>query len=996
MTSPKLLLIIASLTLFFNVNSQTGPGGVGQTNGSSNLVLWTNPDAITEADNAAFSNWPDLSGHDSNLSQNDAIRQPIIKKNILNGYDVVRFENTNRRLIKTNFRNFPTRAISGFYVNRNADRSDGVLSYASSFHNNDFLIFNSSNVTMYRDRNNLRSGIAANTNAWNIIGFRWTSNGGNTTLSQNGNSAYSNAFKNGTSITPNGTLALAAEQDRVNGNYAANQAHQGDFSEVILFNTYINEAQRIIVSNYLSAKYNINLSANNLYNEDDAANGNFDHNVAGIGQARDGSSHTDSQGSGVVRINTPSNLNSGDYLFWGENTKTPDYTNTNTTTNYKEQLVSTWRVSKTNDLGSVSVSFDLSRMAVPQGLFCSLQLVLDNDSDFSSPRAVYDLSISGTTASVNDVRFNDNDYFTLKYTNQIVWDGSTFFNGSGSSEAPSTFDSCLKLLVKTGTTAVLNTDAHVREIEVEPGASLFVEDGYLLEVEDKVVINGIIDLLGEAQLIQNHTNTSTNSGSGYLRKRQQGTSNNFNYNYWSSPVNTNGFWQIGNLEDANGAINFTSSYNADASTTPITLSNRWLYEFNGVSDDYWQWKSLTTTSNIAPGIGYTMKGSGASGTGQEYVFKGTPNDGNYSLTVTAGNDILTGNPYPSALNADEFIRNNLSVIDGTLYFWEHFESNNSHYLADYEGGYASYNLMMSLEATASAGLISGQGSASKARPTNNVAVGQGFFLSITSDGNLNFNNQQRAFAKESANESIYYKSGSKKNKVAASKVDLRPKVWFAFVDPNELKTVIGLGYDSDYATTAYDNGYDAKLYEEKRNDTYWVANDENLLIQALPNINIEDELPITIKATDEGLYKFSINNMENIPVDINIYLKDNETNVYHNLKSGTANLILSNKRYENRFSIVFQEDNTLDTNDNEDKLALIYYDSKTKNLILNDFENLNDIKALKIYNTLGQEILDKSNLESNKINMASFSNGLYIINIKSSNNIKQAAKFIKY
>ena len=158
---------------------------------------------------------------------------------------------------------------------------------------------------MYRN-NYISSSLDANNNVWNIVGFRWKSSGGTTKMSLNGNSGYTGTLSNGTSITAGGTLALAGEQDSVDDNYASNQAHQGDFSEVILFNTYINETERIIVSNYLSAKYNISLSANNFYNEDD--NGDFDHNVAGIGQASDGSNHTDSQGTGIIRINTPSVL----------------------------------------------------------------------------------------------------------------------------------------------------------------------------------------------------------------------------------------------------------------------------------------------------------------------------------------------------------------------------------------------------------------------------------------------------------------------------------------------------------------------------------------------------------------------------------------------------------------------------------------------------------------------------------------------------------------
>ena len=111
-----------------------------------------------------------------------------------NGYDVVRFEATNRRLGKTSFTNFPTTAISGFYVNNTGDTNDGVLSYASTASNNNFLIFRSGNLRIYR--NNPRTfNLAANNNMWNIVGFGWTSAGGNSWMSLNGT--------NGTSVSAN-------------------------------------------------------------------------------------------------------------------------------------------------------------------------------------------------------------------------------------------------------------------------------------------------------------------------------------------------------------------------------------------------------------------------------------------------------------------------------------------------------------------------------------------------------------------------------------------------------------------------------------------------------------------------------------------------------------------------------------------------------------------------------------------------------------------------
>ncbi|MCA0154562.1 hypothetical protein LBV24_15150, partial [Winogradskyella sp. 2Y89] len=84
---------------------------------------------------------------------------------------------------------------------------------------------------------------------------------------------------------------------------------------------------------------------------------------------------------------------------------------------------------------------------------------------------------------------------------------------------------------------------------------------------------------------------------------------------------------------------------------------------------------------------------------------GKPNNGDINLTITGGNDYLVGNPYASAIDADQFIRDNGPeleytdpgstpesdpLLSGTLYFWEHW-GGGSHILAEYQGGYATYN-----------------------------------------------------------------------------------------------------------------------------------------------------------------------------------------------------------------------------------------------------------------------------------------------------------------
>jgi hypothetical protein len=61
--------------------------------------------------------------------------------------------------------------------------------------------------------------------------------------------------------------------------------------------------------------------------------------------------------------------------------------------------------------------------------------------------------------------------------------------------------------------------------------------------------------------------------------------------------------------------------------------------------------------------------------------------------VGANQLLLAGNPYPSALDSNAFIQDNLSVVGSNtsdakwrFYIWEHYSTNNTHILRDYQEG----------------------------------------------------------------------------------------------------------------------------------------------------------------------------------------------------------------------------------------------------------------------------------------------------------------------
>jgi len=250
------------------------------------------------------------------------------------------------------------------------------------------------------------------------------------------------------------------------------------------------------------------------------------------------------------------------------------------------------------------------------------------------------------------------------------------------------------------------------QLSVRNDTYLFVSDEVLF-VEDNINLqeaNSNIYLRNEAQLLQG-SGTTGNSGIGKLSVFQSGSVNQYAYNYWCSPVGNidandflnrpfranNQFYDFTGDPDpllnpiTSAPATFTNS--PDGNSSPLEISSVWLYSFDaGLT--YFDWDYLGSTGSLTTGYGFTMKGTAGSGNNQLYDFRGKPNNGTITTTVIDGHDTLVGNPYPSALDALAYIHDpqNVNAMTGDLFFWEQNVGANSHNLADYVGGYATYTI----------------------------------------------------------------------------------------------------------------------------------------------------------------------------------------------------------------------------------------------------------------------------------------------------------------
>lgn len=566
-----------------------------------------------------------------------------------------------------------------------------------------------------------------------------------------------------------------------------------------------------------------------------------------------------------------------------------------------------------------------------------------------------------------------------------------------------------------------NKDYTLLGLEVGTLGNLSMEGDRGLTVTHNLKLDGTIDLQGESQLVQSTDSDLIPSITGKIEIDQQGTSDRFNYNYWSSPVsritngtNNNGYTISGVLKDGTLVTTprdllFTPSSVRNGApgtaSTPATISGRWLYKYgNTTSNTYANWEYAGPNSSQLTGEGWTMKGTGAAGVTQNYIFVGKPNNGEINLNIDNGNDYLVGNPYPSALNAHEFISDNPDT-DGTVYFWEHW-GGNTHILARYQGGYATYNYSGGV-GSATFGTSNpdvNQGGVATKRPEQFIPVGQGFFVKgINDGGSIRFRNDQRQFRKESDGQSLFVSASGNAPISIIGDIntvnDPRSKIRLGFDSSNLIHRQLLVTIDSN-ATSGFDRGYDGRMQEAQMDDMAWTLPNEKLLIQGVPAMDATTELPLFIKINNNSNFSIKIDDLRNVAATQEIFVKDALLNTYVNLMNGTyTSPQLVAGTYEDRFSITFSDPSILSNDPLEISATdiIVFTPNSTRELHIKKPLEI-EIQELRIINMLGQELKVWDVTDQNgiiRIDTSSIANGSYIIKMNTNYGIQTRKVIIK-
>jgi hypothetical protein len=551
---------------------------------------------------------------------------------------------------------------------------------------------------------------------------------------------------------------------------------------------------------------------------------------------------------------------------------------------------------------------------------------------------------------------------------------------------------------------------------------LAVADTYNLEVTNGVTLtSGKLRLMGEAQLVQTHTGVSANSGSGHLLKDQDGAQNSYRYNYWSSPVQNDAgtVYNVSTILKDGTTANLWSPTQVDFTTAldgtngnPIALSTRWMWKYIDSSVDPYNdqdWVQLfdmgttnpSTGADIEPAQGFIMKGTNSAAAyadTQNYSFEGKPNDGTYTLTISANKEYLVGNPYPSALDADEFIRNNTTdlgsgneVIDGTIYYWEHW-STNTHVYTEYGGGYATYTLSGGALATLHPDFTAGSGSGI-ITPKQYIPVAQGFIVrsETTSGGTITFNNGQRFFELEGSNSAQLRTSNSLTNGVVS-------RIRIGYENPDARHRHLLLALTSGTATDSFDYGYDGQMIDVGSDDMYFTMpdNGRNLpyVIQGAAPYNIDAVYPVTIKVTNSGEHRIMIDELENF--DQPVYILDKDIDTTYEITNADFTINLDAGVYEDRFEIVFQPRSPLEVENYLNDMVTAFY---ANDEIVIRKDTAVDLTGVQVFNSIGQlvfEMKDENRLNATEIHIPfNFSQAAYVLKVQAREG-RGTYKFINY
>lgn len=503
------------------------------------------------------------------------------------------------------------------------------------------------------------------------------------------------------------------------------------------------------------------------------------------------------------------------------------------------------------------------------------------------------------------------------------------------------------------TTNVSNNLIATGDLLVNSGKTIIVSSDDYIQVNNNLTVNGTLNVFNNGSLIQvNDLGVNT----GNISYQRIAMAKSLDYVYWSSPVAA---FNVNNLPNSHRYIWNTTIANA-----------------NGGQGNW-----VAASGNMVAGKGYIARVSNGSVTpiATSVVFSNVPNNGVISIPIERGtytgadypgtngititkfsdNWNLVGNPYPSAINVDEFLDLNTN-IEGAVRLWTHGTSPSATFDNPFYGSYQ-------VNYTANDYIThNGTGTVSGPNTFNGfIAGGQGFLVNML-DGspttaNLIFNNSLRSKNYDNSN---FYRMAN----VETTLNNEKNRIWLDLINnTNNAANRTLIGYVTN-ATYEKDRLYDAVTSVATEMLLYSIIDVDKMTIQGrqLP-FDPQDQVQLGYFVPNSGSFSIGIATVDGLFLgNQDIFLEDKLLGIIHDLR-------------QNSYSF------TSDSGEFNDRFVLRYINQTLSNA---EFETLDDsvvvftneavviestqyqLADVQVYNVLGQLLYKKSNINSKRFEIS--------------------------
>jgi hypothetical protein len=408
-------------------------------------------------------------------------------------------------------------------------------------------------------------------------------------------------------------------------------------------------------------------------------------------------------------------------------------------------------------------------------------------------------------------------------------------------------------------------------------------------------------------------------------------------------------------------------------SSPISNATNFLLQGTLGVDDFWEWDEVGNLWNNLNAAG--VNSSDALNVAQGYAvayknseetksFVGTLNTGDITFPATFTNTWMqkgynfVGNPYASAISADEFIEEsqNLTLLEGGLYFWDE--------TLNYDGvrwDYATYTLL--------GGTGTFAGGAGHV-PNGFIAPSQGFMVKVTAAGDVNFNNDMREI-----DEAPFFKSGEEIS-----------RAWLSVTGPEGDYNEILAGF-IEQGQTGIDITDAVKLKGNDKLAFYMQLEGNDYVIQGLPVFDQSKSyaFPLGIDAGFTGAYTFKMREIENFDSQVMFTLEDKLNGTFFDLRGNTEYVAQIVDAGEIRDRFVMHINGVTAVPEVAKQLTKVY---ATNNQIVIELVGNNKILDVEVLNTLGQTITKTQVNATNATLNINGSNVVYIVRVRTNQGVE--------